>query len=134
MYTSNKICLKNYQFQKEWPSVVYVYIKITCFQISAIKESAEKIKVELKTRAKKYLSTVECYSSSLMRHRDKLEDSWKELNNKFQSLKNCVVINMYKTLVNEIDSRGLVKYESAPSKGSGSTIILTQSPNLQSKL
>ena len=106
----------------------------TCFQISAIKESAEKIKVELKARAKKYLCTVECYSSSLMRQRDKLEASWKELNTKFQSLKNCDVINMYKNLVDEIDSRGLVKYESGPSKGSGSTIILTQSPNLQSKL
>ena len=112
---------------------MYVYIKITFFQISAIKESAEKIKEELKARAKKYLCTVECYSSSLMRQRDKLEASWKELNTKFQSLKNCDVINMYKNLVNEIDSRGPVRYESAPPKGSGSTIILTQSPNLQSK-
>ena len=105
----------------------------TCFQISAIKLSAEKIKDELKARAKKYLSAVESYSSSLMRQRERLEASWKELNTKFQNLKNCDVINMYKTLVDEIVSRGPVQYESAPPKGSSSTIILTLSPNLRSK-
>ena len=63
--------------------------------------------------------------------RDQLEASWKTLNIKCQSLKNCDIINMYNAVVEQIDSSSHVQYGSMLSKWS--TVMVSQSTSLQSK-
>ena len=66
-----------------------------------------------------------------MMQRDQLEASWKTLNIKCQSLKNCDIINMYNAVVEQIDSSSHVQYGSMLLKWS--TVMVSQSTSLQSK-